>query len=124
MLELKELAEKLVNLNVKQINELSEILKKDYNIEPVVPSTPVQNDTSSGDKKKEEKTEFDVVLTSIGSKKLAVVKLVKEFTSLGLKESKDLVESAPKAIKEKVKKDEANQMKKQLEDIGASVELK
>jgi large subunit ribosomal protein L7/L12 len=124
MLELKELAEKLVNLNVKQINELSEILKKDYNIEPVVPSNPVQNNTLGGDKKKEEKTEFDVILTSIGSKKLAVVKLVKEFTSLGLKESKDLVESAPKAIKEKVKKDEANQMKKQLEDIGASVELK
>jgi len=123
MLELKELAEKLVNLNVKQINELSEILKKDYNIEPAVPLAPVQNDTLGG-KKKEEKTEFDVILTSIGSKKLAVVKLVKEFTSLGLKESKDLVESAPKAIKEKVKKDEANQMKKQLEDIGASVELK
>jgi large subunit ribosomal protein L7/L12 len=124
MLELKELAEKLVNLNVKQINELSEILKKDYNIEPAAPSTPVQNDTSGGNKKKEEKTEFDVALTDMGSNKVSVIKAVRAITGLGLKEAKDMVDGAPSTVKEGASKDDAEAMLTQLTEAGATAELK
>lgn len=127
MLELKELAEKLVNLNIKQINELSEILKNTHNIEPIIATGVISEenkDKEANEDKKEKKTHFDVILTSMGKSKLPVVKIVKEFTELGLKESKDLVESAPKTIKEKVNEKEAKLIKEKLENVGASVELK
>ena len=109
MADLKAFAEQLVNLTVKEVNELATILKEEYGIEPAAA---------------EEKTSFDVILKSAGSAKLGVVKLVKELTSLGLKEAKELVDAAPKAIKEGVSKDEANALKAQLEEAGAEVEIK
>jgi len=125
MADLKSFAEQLVNLSVKEVNELAGILKDEYGIEPAAAAAPVMvaggGDADGG---AEEKSEFDVVLTSPGAAKLAVVKLVKELTGLGLKEAKELVDNAPKPIKESLAKDEAEGLKKQLEEAGAEVELK
>ncbi len=126
MADLKDFAEKLVNLTVKEVNELAEILKEEYGIEPAA-AAPVAVAAAGGEgggEAEEEQTEFDVILKAPGSSKLAVVKLVKELTSLGLKESKELVDGAPKAIKEGVTKDEAESLKKQLDEAGAEVEIK
>ena len=125
MAELKEFAEQLVSLSVKEVNELANILKDEYGIEPAAAAVAVAGPaTGDGDAGGEEKSEFDVVLTAAGGSKLAVVKLVKELTGLGLKEAKDIVDSAPKAVKEGVSKDEAEGIKKSLEEAGAEVELK
>ncbi|MFC6268946.1 50S ribosomal protein L7/L12 [Frigoriflavimonas asaccharolytica] len=122
MSDLKNLAESLVNLTVKDVNELATILKDEYGIEPAA-ATVVAGPAGGGDAA-EEKTEFDVILKAAGASKLAVVKLVKDLTGAGLKEAKDMVDSAPTAIKEAISKDEAEALKKQLEDAGAEVELK
>ncbi len=125
MADLKDFADKLVGLTVKEVNELANILKEEHGIEPAaatavaVPSAGSAEENSST----EEKTEFNVVLKAAGGSKLAVVKLVKELTGLGLKEAKDLVDNAPSPIKEGVSKDEAEGMKKSLEESGAEVEL-
>jgi large subunit ribosomal protein L7/L12 len=125
MADLKEFAEQLVNLTVKEVNELAEILKEEYGIEPAAAAAVVAvPGAGAGEAAVEEQTEFDVILKAAGAKKLAVVKLVKELTSLGLKEAKELVDSAPKAIKEAVSKDEAEALKSQLEEAGAEVEVK
>lgn len=126
MADLKALAEELVNLTVKDVNELAEILKEEYGIEPAAAAVAVAGPAGGGDAAggAEEKTEFDVILTAAGGSKLAVVKLVKELTGLGLKEAKELVDGAPKPLKEGVAKDEAESLKKQLEEAGAEVELK
>ncbi len=124
MADLKDFAEQLVNLTVKEVNELATILKDEYGIEPAAAAVAVAGGSGGGDAAEEEKTEFDVMLTAAGGSKLAVVKLVKELTGLGLKESKGLVDSAPSAIKEGVSKDEAEALKAQLEEAGAEVELK
>jgi len=125
MANLKEFAEQLVNLTVKEVNELAEILKEEYGIEPAAAAAVVAAPgAGAGEAAVEEQTEFDVILKAAGAKKLAVVKLVKELTSLGLKEAKELVDSAPKAIKEAVSKDEAEALKTQLEEAGAEVEVK
>lgn len=126
MADLKQLAEELVNLTVKEVNELAGILKDDYGIEPAAAAVAVAGPVgSSGDAEVVvEQTEFDVILKSAGQSKLAVVKLVKEFTGLGLKEAKELVDGAPKAVKEKVSKDEAESLKNQLVEAGAEIEIK
>ena len=127
MADLKAFAEQLVNLTVKEVNELAEILKDEYGIEPAAAAAPVMVAGAAGGGDEggaAEKTDFDVVLTAAGASKLAVVKLVKELTGLGLKEAKELVDNAPKPIKEAIPKDEAEGMKKQLEEAGAEVELK
>ena len=124
MADLKAFAEQLVNLTVKEVNELAEILKEEYGIEPAAAAVAVAGPAAGGEEEAEEQTAFDVVLIAAGQSKLAVVKLVKELTSLGLKESKELVDSAPKAIKEGVTKDEAEALKTQLEAAGAEVEVK
>ncbi len=126
MADLKTFAEQLVNLTVKEVNELATILKDDYGIEPAAAAAPVMVAAADGGEggAAEEKTEFDVILKAAGAKKLAVVKLVKELTGLGLKDAKELVDSAPKALKEAVAKDEADALKKQLEEAGAEVEIK
>jgi len=126
MAVLKAFAEQLVNLTVKEVNELASILKEEYGIEPAAAAVAVAATAGAGeaDEAVEEQTSFDVILKSAGASKLAVVKLVKELTSLGLKESKELVDAAPKAIKEGVSKDEANALKSQLEEAGAEVEIK
>ena len=125
MADLKSFADQLVNLTVKEVSELADILKDEYGIEPTAAAAPVMVAGAGGeDGGAEEKTSFDVVITSPGQAKLAVVKLVKELTGLGLKEAKELVDNAPKAIKEGVGKDEAEGLKKQLEEAGAEVELK
>jgi large subunit ribosomal protein L7/L12 len=126
MADLKDFAEQLVNLTVKEVNELTQILKDEYGIEPAAAAVAVAGPAAAGGEgdKAEEQTSFDVILTAAGQKKLAVVKLVKELTSLGLKEAKELVDSAPKAIKEGVAKDEAEALKSQLEEAGAEVEVK
>ena len=118
MADLKAFAEQLVNLTVKEVNELANILKEEYGIEPAAAAVAVAAPAA------EEKTSFDVILKSAGAQKLAVVKLVKELTSLGLKEAKELVDAAPKPLKEGVSKDEANALKAQLEEAGAEVEVK
>ena len=125
MADLKTFAEQLVNLSVNEVSELADILKNEYGIEPAAAAVaaPAAAGGAGGDAA-EEKSEFDVVLTAAGASKLAVVKLVKELTGLGLKEAKDIVDSAPKAIKEGVAKDEAEALKTQLEGAGAEVELK
>ena len=124
MAELKEFAEQLVNLSVKEVNELANILKDEYGIEPAA-AVAVAGPVAVGDEvDSEEQSEFDVILTAAGGSKLAVVKLVKELTGLGLKEAKDIVDSTPKAVKEGVTKDEAEALKTQLEEAGAEVELK
>ena len=126
MADLKDFAEQLVNLTVKEVNELADILKNDYGIEPAAAAVAVAGPAAGGGDADaaEEKTEFDVVLTAAGGSKLAVVKLVKELTGLGLKEAKELVDNAPSNIKEAVSKDEAEGFKKSLEEAGAEVELK
>ncbi len=126
MADLKEFAEQLVNLTVKEVNELAQILKDEYGIEPAAAAVAVAGPAAGGGEggAAEEQTAFDVVLKAAGQSKLAVVKLVKELTSLGLKEAKELVDSAPKAIKEGVAKDEAEALKSQLEEAGAEVEIK
>ncbi len=125
MADLKQLAEELVNLTVKEVNELAGILKDEYGIEPAAAAVAVAGPAAGGgEEAAAEQTEFDVVLKAAGGSKLAVVKLVKELTGLGLKEAKAVVDEAPKAIKEKVSKDEAEALKSQLEEAGAEVELK
>jgi len=126
MADLKALAEELVNLTVKDVNELADILKDEYGIEPAAAAVAVAGPAGGdgGGDAAEEQSEFDVVLTAPGGSKLAVVKLVKELTGLGLKEAKELVDGAPKPVKEAVAKEEAESLKKQLEEAGAEVELK
>jgi len=125
MADLKQLAEELVNLTVKEVNELAGILKDEHGIEPAAAAVAVAGPAAGGgEEAAAEQTEFDVVLKAAGGSKLAVVKLVKELTGLGLKEAKAVVDEAPKAIKEKVSKDEAEALKTQLEEAGAEVELK
>jgi large subunit ribosomal protein L7/L12 len=126
MADLKAFAEQLVNLTVKEVNELADILKNEYGIEPAAAAVAVAAPGAGGGAGAavEEKTSFDVVLKDGGPQKLGVVKIVKEITGLGLKEAKDLVDGAPKAIKEGVSKDEAEAIKTKLEEAGASVELK
>jgi large subunit ribosomal protein L7/L12 len=124
MADLKDFAEQLVNLTIKEVNELSGILKEEYGIEPAATAVAVAGPTDGGGEAAEEQTEFDVILTAAGASKLAVVKLVKELTGLGLKDAKGLVDSAPSAIKEGVSKDEAEALKTSLEEAGAEVELK
>ena len=124
MADLKEFAEQLVNLTVKEVSELATILKDEYGIEPAAAAAPVTAASSGGGEAAEEKSSFDVILKAPGGAKLAIVKLVKELTGLGLKEAKDLVDSAPKAVKEGLAKEEAEGLKKQLEEAGAEVELK
>ncbi|GAB0155436.1 MULTISPECIES: 50S ribosomal protein L7/L12 [Chryseobacterium] len=123
MSDLKNLAETLVNLTVKDVNELAAILKDEYGIEPAAAAVVVAGGAAGGDAA-EEKTEFDVILKSAGASKLAIVKLVKDLTGAGLKEAKDIVDGAPAPIKTGVSKDEAEALKKQLEEAGAEVELK
>ena len=126
MADLKQLAEELVNLTVKEVNELAGILKDDHGIEPAAAAVAVAGPAAGGGEEGEaaEQTEFDVILKAAGQSKLAVVKLVKELTGLGLKEAKGVVDAAPKAIKEKISKDEAEALKTQLEEAGAEVEVK
>ncbi|WP_297805098.1 50S ribosomal protein L7/L12 [uncultured Polaribacter sp.] len=123
MAELKDFAEQLVNLTVKEVSELATILKDEYGIEPAAAAVAVAGPAAAGEAA-DEQTEFDVILKAAGSSKLAVVKLVKELTGLGLKEAKGIVDSAPAAVKEGVTKDEAEGLKKSLEEAGAEVELK
>ena len=124
MADLKDFAEQLVNLSVKEVNELASILKEEYGIEPAAAAVAVAGPAAGGGDAAEEKTEFDVILKAAGGSKLAVVKLVKELTGLGLKEAKGIVDSAPAPIKEGVSKDEAEGLQKSLEEAGAEVELK
>ena len=123
MADLKAFAEQLVNLTVKEVNELAQILKDEYGIEPAAAGVAVAAPAAAG-AAAEEKTSFDVVLKAAGANKLAVVKLVKELTGLGLKEAKDMVDGAPSNLKEGLAKAEAEALKKQLEEAGAEVELK
>lgn len=124
MADLKQIAETLVNLTVKEVNELAAILKDEYGIEPAAAAPVMVAGGAAAAEVVEEKTEFDVILKAGGPNKLAVVKLVKELTGNGLKESKDLVDNAPSALKEGVSKDEAEGLKKSLEEAGAEVEIK
>lgn len=123
MADLKAMAEELVNLTVKDVNELATILKDEYGIEPAAAAVAMAGPAASGEAA-EEQSEFDVILKAAGGAKLAVVKLVKELTGLGLKEAKEIVDSAPAPIKEGVPKDEADSLKSQLEEAGAEVEVK
>jgi len=126
MADIKDFAEKLVNLSVKDVNELAKILKEEYGIEPAAAAVTVASAApgSPAEGQAEEKSEFDIILKAAGGSKLQVVKAVKELTGLGLKEAKEIVDSAPKAVKEGVGKEEAEGVKKALEDAGAEVELK
>ena len=126
MADIKAIAEELVNLTVKEVNELAEVLKEEYGIEPAAAAVAVAAPGAGGGDgaAAEEKSEFDVILKAPGGSKLQVVKAVKELTGLGLKEAKEIVDSAPKAVKEGVGKDEAEGIKKSLEEAGAEVELK
>ena len=126
MADIKDFAEKLVNLSVKEVNELANILKDEYGIEPAAAAVAVAAapGASGGADQAEEKSEFDIILKAAGGSKLQVVKAVKELTGLGLKEAKEIVDSAPIAVKEGVSKEEAEGVKKALEDAGAEVELK
>ena len=124
MADLKDFAEQLVNLSVKDVNELAGILKEEYGIEPAAAAVVAGPAAGGADGGADEQTEFDVILTAAGGSKLAVVKLVKELTGLGLKEAKGIVDSAPAPIKEGVSKDEAEGLKASLEEAGAEVELK
>ncbi|MDA3866461.1 MAG: 50S ribosomal protein L7/L12 [Salinivirgaceae bacterium] len=124
MADLKKLAEELVNLTVKDVNELADILKEEYGIEPAAAAAVVAGPAADGGEVAEEQTEFDVILKAAGGAKLQVVKLVKELTGLGLKEAKAVVDGAPKPIKEGVSKDEADGLKTKLEEAGAEVEIK
>ncbi|GHT14406.1 50S ribosomal protein L7/L12 [Bacteroidia bacterium] len=124
MADVKKLAEELVNLTVKEVSELATILKDEYGIEPAAAAVAVAAAPAAGGEAAAEKTEFDVILKNAGGQKLQVVKVVKDITALGLKEAKDIVDGAPKTVKEKVAKAEAESIKKQLEEAGAEVELK
>ncbi|MCD8072725.1 MAG: 50S ribosomal protein L7/L12 [Alistipes sp.] len=124
MADIKKLAEELVNLTVKEVSELANILKDEYGIEPAAAAVAVAAPAAGGEAAAAEKSTFDVILTSAGQAKLQVVKVVKDITGLGLKEAKDIVDGAPKAIKEGVSKEEAESIKAQLEEAGADVELK
>ena len=125
MADLKAFAEQLVNLTVKEVNELAQILKDEYGIEPAAAAVAVAaGPAAGGAAAAEEKTEFDVILKAAGGQKLQVVKLMKELTSLGLKEAKELVDGAPKPVKEGISKEEAESLKKSLEEAGAEVEIK
>ena len=124
MADLKDFAEQLVNLTVKEVNELATILKDEYGIEPAAAAVAVAAGAAGGGEAAEEQTEFDVILKAAGASKLAVVKLVKELTGLGLKDAKGLVDDAPSTVKEGVSKDEAEGLKSSLEEAGAEVELK
>ena len=126
MADLKKFADELVNLSVKDVNELATILKDEYGIEPAAAAVAVAGPAAAGGGSDavEEQTEFDVILKAAGGAKLKVVKTVKELTGLGLKEAKDIVDSAPKAVKEGVSKEEAEGIQKALEEAGAEVELK
>ena len=125
MADLKNFAEQLVNLTVKEVNELAQILKEEYGIEPAAAAVAVAaGPVAAGAEAAAEKTEFDVILKSAGANKLAVVKLVKDLTGLGLKEAKEVVDGAPSKVKEGVSKEEAEGLKKSLEEAGAEVELK
>jgi large subunit ribosomal protein L7/L12 len=124
MADLKAFAEQLVNLSVKEVKELADILKEEYGIEPAAAAVAVAAGPAAAAEVAEEKTAFDVVLAEAGASKLNVVKLVKDLCSLGLKEAKELVDAAPKTLKEGVSKDEAESLKKALEEAGAKVEIK
>ena len=124
MADLKDFAEQLVNLTVKEVNELANILKDEYGIEPAAAAVAAAGPAAGGEEAAEEQTEFDVILKAAGGSKLAVVKLVKELTGLGLKEAKGVVDSAPAPVKEGVTKEEAEALKASLEEAGAEVELK
>jgi large subunit ribosomal protein L7/L12 len=125
MADLKAFAEQLVNLTVKEVNELAQILKDEYGIEPAAAAVAVAGPAAGGDAPAAAvQTEFDVILKSAGAQKLNIVKLVKDLTGLGLKEAKELVDAAPKTIKEKCPKDEAEALKAKLEEAGAEVEVK
>ncbi|MDR2953830.1 MAG: 50S ribosomal protein L7/L12 [Prevotella sp.] len=124
MADIKAIAEQLVNLTVKEVSELAEILKTEYGIEPAAAAVAVAAGPAAAAEAVEEKTSFDVILKSAGANKLQVVKAVKELTGLGLKEAKDLVDAAPGELKKGVTKDEADALKKQLEEVGAEIELK
>ncbi len=124
MADLKDFAEQLVNLTVKEVNELADILKEEYGIEPAAAAVAVAGPAGGAEEQAEEQTEFDVILKAAGGAKLKVVKLVKELTGQGLKDAKALVDNAPSPIKEAVSKDEAESLKTQLEEVGAEVEVK
>ena len=124
MADIKKFAEELVNLTVKEVQELATILKEEYGIEPAAAAVAVAAPAADGGEAAAEKTEFDVILKSAGGAKLQIVKVVKELTGLGLKEAKELVDAAPKAIKEKVSKVEAEQLKASIEEAGGEVEIK
>ncbi len=124
MADLKAFAEQLVNLTVKEVNELAQILKDEYGIEPAAAAPVMVAGGGAAAAVAEEKTSFDVILKEAGGQKLAIVKLVKDLNGLGLKEAKDLVDGAPKEVKTGVTKDEADSLKKQLEEAGAVVEVK
>ena len=124
MADVKSLAEKLVGLTVKEVQELADVLKADYGIEPAAAAVVVSSGDGGGAAAVEEKTSFDVILVGAGPSKLTVVKIVKELTGLGLKEAKDLVDSAPKAIKEGISKGEADELVAKLKEAGAEVEIK
>ena len=125
MADIKKFAEELVNLSVKEVQELAKVLKEEYGIEPAAAAVAVAAPAAAAAPAAEaEQTQFDVILTSAGQAKLQIVKVVKEITGLGLKEAKDLVDAAPKAIKEKVSKAEAEQVKAQIEEAGGEVEVK
>jgi len=124
MADLKSFADQLVSLSVKEVNELAEILKEEHGIEPAAAAPVMMAGGGGGGDAAEEKTEFDVILKSPGGAKLQVVKVVKEITGLGLKEAKEIVDNAPKAIKEGVPKDEADALKTKLEEAGAEIEVK
>jgi large subunit ribosomal protein L7/L12 len=124
MADLKKFAEELVNLSVKEVNELAKILKEEYGIEPAAAAVAVAGPVASDEAVVEEKSTFDVILKAAGGQKLQIVKLVKDITGLGLKEAKAVVDAAPSPVKEGVSKDEAEAIKSQLVEAGAEVELK
>ena len=124
MADIKAIAEELVNLTVKEVNELATVLKDEYGIEPAAAAVAVAAGPAAGGEAAEEKTSFDVILAEVGGAKLQVVKAVKEACGLGLKEAKDLVDGAPAKIKEGISKEEAENLKKAIEESGAKVEIK
>ena len=124
MADVKALAEELVNLTVKDVQELAKVLKEEYGIEPAAAAVAVAGPAAAAEAAPAEQTEFDVILTNAGQAKLQVIKVVKEALGLGLKEAKDLVEAAPKVVKEAASKDDAENIKKSLEEVGAKVTLK
>ena len=124
MADIKAIAEQLVNLTVKEVKELADVLKDEYGIEPAAAAAVVAGPAAGGDAAAEEQTEFDVILKAVGGAKLQVVKAVKELAGVGLKEAKELVDGAPTTLKEKVSKEEAEALKTQLEEAGAEVEIK